>query len=228
MKSQINPPFDGSAPCPACQHELRGISALVHNFLTRCDVSAGGVREGKAMVKLNDLRCMAIPDHLTVPHPAAEEVLSVARELVAACDGMTEEGLTIRWSPEVLAKVEALIPRAAAAADAFSVIADAHFADQRHCSGGVQNILRESRGSRWAGFVNPDHEAARYDYTVEVVDEGADLTHTVCGVGLRLHEHFKANLAKDPTFYGQVWCPSCRQNVPFSQFRCASPETAAA
>lgn len=214
---QINPPFDGSKPCPACQQDLRSVSALMHNFLTRCDVKAGRIREGKAMVKLNDLRRMAIPDHLTVPHPAAEEVLSVARALVAACDGMTDEGHTIRWAPEVLEKVEALIPRAAAAEDAFDGLSNAHFADARHYRG-EENLLRESRGSSWAGFVNPDYKAAAYDYTVEVVDEGADLTHTVCGVGLKLHEHFKANWRKDPSFYGRIWCPRCRINAPAAQF----------
>jgi hypothetical protein len=215
---QINPPFDASEPCPACQQDLRNVSALIHNFLTRCDVAAGRVREGKAMVKLNDLRCTAIPDHLTVPHPAAEEVLAVARALVQACDGMTDEGATIRWTPEILARVEGLIQRAAAAEDAFDAVSNAHFADARHYRG-EENLLRESRGSRWAGFVHPDYKAAAYNFTVEVVEEGGDLTHTICGTQLKLHDHFKGQLALDPHFYGKVWCPTCRQNLPFAQFR---------
>lgn len=228
---QINPPFDGSTPCPACQQDVRGMSALIHNFLTRCKRDGSGIESGKAMVRLYDLRQYhGHPFELTVPHPAAEEVVAVGRALIAAIDGMTMDAHgVIRWTPEIRAKVEALIPRAMAAADAFDVLSKAHFADERHCSN-RENILRERRGSHWAGFVNPDYKAAEYNYTVEVevVAEGADLTHKVCGTGLKLHEHFKANLRKDPTFYGQIWCPCCRLNAPARQFACAPAASAEA
>lgn len=216
--TQINPPFDTSEPCPACQHEVRAVSALIHNLLTRCDVGAGKIRDGKAWVRLWDLRHTPIPTELTVPHPAAEEEMAVAQALVEATEGMTMDGLTIKGSPEIRARVEALIPRAAAASDAFNAISDAHFADQRHSGGGV-NILRESQGYSWNGHVPGANLGGRYHYTVEVVPEGGDITHSVCGTHLKLHDHFKQNIARDPDFYGQVWCPTCRQNVPMRQFQ---------
>lgn len=215
---QLNPPYDRSAPCPGCQQDVRNISALIHNFLNRCDVPASRIREGKAMVKLFDMRRETIPSVLTVPHAATEELVAVARELVAATEGMTQDGLTIRWTPEITARVEALIQRAASASDAYRLISDAHFADHRH-SRGEENILRESHGASFAGHVNPDYAAARYDYTVEPVAPGAgDLVHNVCGANFDLHEHFKDQLALDPTFYGKVWCPLCKINAPWHQF----------
>jgi len=223
---QINPPYDASAPCAGCQLEVRGVAALIHNFLNRCDVAAGRIREAKAMVKLNDLRWTQFPAALTVEHPVAAEIVAVGRALVGACEGMTDDGGTIRWNPEITARVEALIQRAAAASDAYAVVSDAHFADQRHASG-EPNILRASAGSKFAGHVKPDHAAARYDYTVDVVSVGGDLTHSVCGTQLKLHEHFRERIAVDPTFYGKVWCPTCRANVPMAQF-VAAPLAAAA
>lgn len=222
-RPQLNPPFDGSVSCPACSVFSRDGGhwfAYLHNFLTRCDVKAGRVRESKAFVKLNDMRLYGkVEQDLTEPHPVTQEMLEVARALVAACDGMVDEGLRITWTPEVRERVEALIPRVAAAMDAFIPFERAHRADERHARG-EENVLRQSAGSAWAGFVNPDYAAAGYDYTVEVVSAGADITHTVCGTGLKLHEHFKANIARDPTFYGKVWCPTCSGNVPFRQFTC--------
>ena len=223
--TQINPPFDGSAPCPACQRGLP--SGYLHNFLTRCDVAAGRIRDNKAFLRLVDMRSYGLPRELTVPHPASQEVLEVCRALMQAIEGIKAEHMTLRWTPEIRERVEALIPRAAAAADAFSPLREACHADKRH-SMGEQNVLRSSGGSRWAGFVAPDYEAARYDYTVELVEDGsADITHEVCGAGLKLHDHFKANIAKDRAFYGKVWCPRCRGDVPFGQFKCA-PEMAVA
>lgn len=208
--SQINPPYDGSAPCPACQQDVRNVSALLHNTFTRWP-------EGKAFVRLNELRHTPIPSELTVPHPVAQELMDVARALVAACDGMTEEGLTIRWTPDVTERVAALADRAKAALDAFAPLANAHFHDARHCSG-ERNMLRPSRGSHWAGFVAPDYQAAQYDYTVDVVPDGGDIVHTVCGTHLRLHEHFLQDLRRDPAFFGKVRCPTCRLDAPIAQF----------
>lgn len=215
--TQINPPYDASEPCPACQQELRSVSAYLHNFLTRCHSDGSGIRDGKAWVRLVDMRSCGLPRELTIPHPAAQEVLDVARALMQAIAGVVVEGLTIRWTPEIKAAVEALIPRAMAASDAFDVLSKAHFADRRH-SHGDENVLRQQQGSAWAGFVAPDYKAARYDHTVELVAEGGDLQHRVCGARLALHDHFKANLAGDPNFYGKIWCPTCRQNLPASQF----------
>ncbi len=217
MTSQINPPFDGSKPCAGCNQDVRNFSALIHNFLTRCDVAAGKVREAKAMAKLWDLRNVSLPWRLAVPSAAAAELLNVARALQDATEGMTSEGLTIRWSPEVTARVEALIPRAAAAADAWHAVSDEHFRDRRH-SHGDENVLRESKGYGWTGFVKAEGKSGAYDYTVEVVPAGGDLRHDVCGTNLQLHDHFKDQLACDPGFYGKVWCPSCRINAPWPQF----------
>ena len=125
---QINPPFDRSLPCPACQHEVRGIFALLHNTLTLWP-------RAKAFVRLNDLRRVPIPPELAVPHPAAQELLDVARALVAACDGMMDHGDHIRWTPAVAERVGDLVPRAKAALDAFAPLCEAHFHDRRHASG---------------------------------------------------------------------------------------------
>lgn len=215
--TQINPPYDGSAPCAACQTEVRSLAAYLHNFLTRCSRDGARIEQGKAFVRLVDMREQGLPREIKVPHPAAQEVVDVCRELMQAIAGIEIDGGEIRWSPEIRQRVEALIPRAMKAADVFSPLSEAHFADDRH-SRGEPNILRESGGSKWAGFVSPDYEAARYDYTVEVTTEGADLTHEPCGTGLKLHEHFKDKLANDPTFYGKIWCPKCRLNAPSAQF----------
>ncbi len=207
---QINPPFDGSAPCPACQTDLREVSALLHNTFTRWP-------QPKAFVRLNDLRRTPIPTELAVPHPVAQELLDVARAVVAACEGMTDDGNTIRWTPATFDLVSGLAPRIKAALDAFDALSDSHFHDRRHSSGD-DNILRASRGTHWAGFVAPDYKAAAYDYTVEVVSEGAHIRHLVCDTGLRLHEHFLSDLRRDGTFFGKVWCPTCRTNAPISQW----------
>ena len=217
MNTQINPPFDGSAPCPGCCAEVRGASAYIHNFLNRCAVAAGRVREGKAMVKLRDLAdYTALPIKITVPHPAVEELVAVATLLIAAASRMTVDGLTVRWTPEVLAEIEALIPRAAAASDAYAAISDAHFSDERHSHGG-ENILRERRGSGFAGHATKKTDT-EYNHTVEVVLTGGDLTHQVCGTQLAIHQHFKDKITADLAFYGKVYCPTCHINAPLGQW----------
>ncbi len=208
---QINPPFDGSAPCPACQRELRSISAWLHGACIRWP-------NGKAYVRFNDLRHTAVPDTLTVPHPATVELLAVARATVAACAGMEDAGATIRWTPEITAKLAMLMPRIKAALDAFEPLTKAHFHDDRHAAGAV-NILSAKRGSHWAGFVEPNYAAAEYNYTVECVPEGGDILHEPCGTRLKLHEHFLRDLRRDPTFFGKVWCPTCHGNMPIEQWQ---------
>lgn len=205
MPEQINPPFDGSAPCPMCNQDLRNASALIHNMLNRWPNS-----KGKAMVKLNDLRVYwKRPAEVCVPHPAVTELMDVADALVEACAGMVDEGIKIRWPEDTLAKVDAIIPRARKINDDVEKLSEAHFHDRRHGSGD-ENILREQEGySRLSGH---------YNHSVEVVSDGGDLKHSVCGTRLQLHQYFKDDLAGDPKFFGKVWCPCCRGNLPFAQF----------
>lgn len=200
-----SPPFDGK-PCPMCPAEIRGAAALLHNCLVRWPAS-------EAMVKLNDLRRCGNPNPSVSDNPAVIEMLSVATLLRDAVHDMTDDGQTIRWTPLSIERVSELIPRAEAAMCSLEPLSDEHFRDSRH-SRGEENLLRSSKGSSAIRFL-PHHD---WDYTVDVVSDGADLTHEVCGTGLRLHPHFKGQLARDPTFYGKVWCPACMKNAPFSQF----------
>jgi hypothetical protein len=205
VTEQINPPFDGSAPCAMCNQDLRNASALIHNMLNRWPDS-----KGKAMVKLNDLRVYwKRPAQLAVSHPAVTELLDVADALVEACSGMVDEGTKIRWPEDTLAKVDAVISRARRMNDEIEKLSESHFHDRRHCSGD-ENVLREQRGySRLGG---------EYNRTVEVVPEGGDLRHTVCDTRVKLNAYFKSDLDRDPKFFGKVWCPCCRSNLPFAQF----------
>lgn len=126
---QINPPFDGSPPCPMCSQRIRGAAALVHNFLVRWP-------EPKAFVKLNDLRLYGeTPDYRVIENPVVSEFATVTALLRAACEGMTDEGLTVRWTPEIRERVAALIPRAEAAMFALQPLSDEHFRDHRHSHG---------------------------------------------------------------------------------------------
>lgn len=230
---QINPPYDDSAPCPACNVEVRGISALIHNFLVRV---RGGAMEPKAMLKLWDLRgeVDALERSgkwygLALVHPAVNELLECARALHEATEGMTQDGLTIRWPRETIPTVLTLEPRVRSAAIAYGVFSEAHFRDARHSSG-QPNILREAQGERGS----LDGTTTRYHYTVEVVPfdttrlggHDADIVHSPCGTGLKLHAHFMNNLAVDPTFYGKCWCPTCKVNAAWSQFRVLAPLSA--
>lgn len=208
--TQINPPFDGSAPCPMCQQDLRGFCALLHNTFVRWG-------EGKMYVKLNDIRRYhATPIELTVPHPATEKAVALQRDLIAALDGMTDDGQQIRWTPQVAERVAALYGRFQEVLVEIEPLSDAHFDDDRHSSGQI-NILREQRGGR-GDLYKTGAGYSDYAYTVEAVAEGGELRHTVCGTNLRLHDHFKERLARDPDFYGRVWCPTCINNVPIAQF----------
>lgn len=206
---QVNPPFDGSAPCPVCSDAIRGASAYVHNFLVRWP-------ENKAFVKLNDLRNFVKPDDFPqIDHPDVVEFVSVVRDLIAACHDMVDDGrLRITWTPETRERIAALIPRAEAAEAKLSALSDAHFDDYRH-SHGDENLLVESRGMTGIRFL-PKRE---WHYTVECceVAEG-DMIHRACGQGIKLHEHFKERLRRDPKFYGKARCPRCRTLAPIAQF----------
>jgi hypothetical protein len=216
MQTQINPPFDETPACAGCSVDVRAISATIHNFLTRCDVPSRKIKEKKAMSKLYDLKHMTIPQ-TTISHKSVTDLLAIAQSLQEATGDMVEEQQTIRWSPETIAKVEALIERAAEAVDAYDAVSTAHFADNRHAFGD-HNVLRAHAGMRWAGFVNPEPQRHAYNYTVTKVDQGGDLTHKVCQDQFALHDHFKDTLKADPTFYGKVFCPSCQCTAPWGQF----------
>lgn len=209
MVQQINPPFDGSSPCPMCNQEVRGISALIHNFLVRWP-------EQKALVKLNDIReFWKRPAELAVENPVVTELLDVADALVAACSDMTREHTMIRWTPETKTRIAEIVPRAEAVMAALEPLSDAHWHDDRHCYG-EENSLRESQGVHGISFLRQ----YSYHHKVEVVTDDPDLLHQPCNTGLKIDQHFKDNMAVDPKFYGRVWCPTCRLNAPFAQYTC--------
>lgn len=220
-QEQINPPFDASPPCPACQQEVRARASLLHNFLNRCAIAegCGNAAQGKAWVKLWDLkRHHGAPVRLTVPHPAAQEIVDVTAALVAACAGLTEDGINIRWTPETAEKVNALVWRTAQAVDAWAPIADAHFHDDRHASMRM-NTIRGAQGSSFSGHTPAlKHRDTGYNHFVENVAEGGDLRHTVCGAIMKLAPVFIENMDRDPTFYGAVYCRACGGDMPFAQF----------
>jgi urease gamma subunit len=217
MTTQINPPFDGSAPCPGCNSQVREISAVLHNFLTRCDVSTKRISQAKAFTRLWDLRSIVIPETVAHPHPAVDLLLKVAREMQTVIEGMTLEGHHVRWTNKILDDVEAMIPKIAEAVDGYELVSHAHFADARHSQGST-NLLRTERGSRFAGHVAPNTKSAAYSYTVELLEDGpGDLTHNVCQSHFALHPHFKAILAEDPLYYEKVYCETCKHAVPWTQ-----------
>ncbi len=201
---QINPPFDGSEPCPMCPTEIRSVSALVHNMLVRWPSESGW------LVKLYDLSNTNLAIHSA--HPAIVDLLEQARKIVAAYrENCVMEGNRILCKDS--APIAACIPELRRAAIAAEPLSDAHFHDSRHASGG-DNILRAPQGGR----SSLDGSYCDYNHTVDVVSAGADITHRACGTGLRLHDVFKTELVKDPTFYGKVWCPKCGINAPTDQF----------
>lgn len=205
--SQINPPYDGSASCPMCPMEVRGISAILHNFLVRWP-------NGQSFVKLNDLRNFHRPREVHTDNPVVKEMLEAAALLCEAVAGMKEEGLQLSWTADIRDRVAALEPRVRAAEHAVRGLVDEHFRDSRH-SHGQPNVLREQRGSRQDLY----HVYTEYNYTVNVAPAvDADLVHTICGTGLRIHEHFRNEILRDPAFYGLVFCPTCSLNAPWMQW----------
>lgn len=225
MADQINPPFDGSAPCPMCSQEIRGCSAYVHNMLNRWREGTD-LPEPKFWVKLDDLKLSAsgAPGYANPSQPARrlETVQTDHPDVRAHLDAIIALLQEYAKHPrpknhddavKVFASLKPHVERLRETKPAVDLLSEAHFDDARHASGN-ENFLREERG------YSPDR-GGDYNYTVEVVTEGADLTHKVCGTGLKLHEFFKTRLAKDPTFYGKVWCPTCTQQLPFGQFKAA-------
>jgi hypothetical protein len=203
-----------------CQDEVRGIAASLHNAFMRWDM-------GKRYVKLADLFAYH-PEApvLTVPHPATEALVGLHGDLKVALEGMTSEGLTIRWNDQITAKVDALTERVRQVLVDLEPLSDAHFRDGRHASN-RPNILREQRGSR-GDLYGTGVGYRDYHYAVEVCGPGeGHILHEPCGTELHLHEHFIELMRPDPDFYGQVWCPTCKLNAPIGQFAIAGLARAA-
>lgn len=219
---QINPPFDGSAPCPMCSQEIRGAYSYIHNMLNRWRAGEA-MPEPKFWVKLDDLvRCVdgdagyADPSkrspRLTVEmsdHPDVRVHIEAILALISVYQTIGVRPMDHDTARQVSEQIRPMIDRLRETKPSIDVLSDAHFDDARHY-GGHENILREQRGY--------DPVRGDYHYTVAVVTVAEDLRHRVCGTGLKLHEHFKSRMTKDKKFYGKVWCMTCMQNVPIDQF----------
>lgn len=221
---QINPPFDGSPPCPMCQEEVRGLAALFHNTFVRWG-------EQKMYVKLNDIREFHSTPlaALAVPHPAVEAMVDLHRDLLVALEGLTRgtgrDACKLTWTPAVSERVGFLHGRFRQVLIDLEPLSEAHFADDRH-SCGRENVLRPRRGGK-GDLYDTGHGYTEYDYSVDAVEAGTgDLAHVVCGTELRIHDHYKSRLAQDPAFFGKVWCPTCRIDAPIAQFATAQDKAA--
>lgn len=229
--TQINPPYDGSPPCPACQPYVRGLAALLHNAYNRFDhPNEDGTcpgMQGKFFVKMSDLRIAYDPDvPLTIDHPAARAVVELTRDIMKilnAEDGLVEDGLMLRWTPTCRSRLLALYDRWCKVCYDYSILSDDHFEDNRHCSG-TENLLIASRGYKFYGygryiFPNPRD----YDYVVEVGNsDNSHLMHKPCGALIHLHDHFLQKMRRDPGFYGRCRCPECGVLAPMAQFKILS------
>lgn len=224
MGVQINPPFDGSAPCPMCSTEVRSLSAYAHNMMNRWR-KGEELPEPKFWVKLDDLTLCAAgepgfadPSKRGLAIDAIEtDNAQVRVHLDAIAAIIIEYRKHARPSSHdtarpVAAALSPLVERLRETQPVIGLLSEAHFADERHSSGRV-NILREQHG------YSPDR-GGEYNWTVDVAQtpETGDLRHDVCGTGLMLHEHFRERLRADRAFYGQIWCPTCRLNAPSGQF----------
>lgn len=172
--------------------------------------------EAKMMAKLWDLRQHPEPPAPKVPHPAIDRLIALYRKLIEATEGMTQDGLTIRWPAHAVEKVYALKDEWQAVLVETEAIFDAHFEDRRHSSGEM-NRLYPSRGSKhnlWGA-----RSDAGYDHYVRPTETGetGHVRHSVCGASYELAEHFRAHLRHDPTFYGVFRCDACRMDVPWAQ-----------
>ncbi len=211
---QINPPFNGSAPCAACQDEVRSFMATLHNVYNRWDSSS-------RLRKLRDIQLYnSKPLEFTVESPINVKMKAVHDALRSILSStMTEDQQMIRITPEGIIKLDALGPDVKELLIEFDPISEAHFEDDRHSSG-RENILRSRQGSKstlWG-----TRSDTGYNYTVEVSPSSGDIKHQVCGTRLELHEYFKAHLRKDPEFYAKVYCPTCRLAAPSEQFEFCS------
>lgn len=224
MVEQINPPFDGSAPCPMCSSEIRGCSAYVHNMLNRWREGTD-LPEPKFWHKLDDLKLSASgepgyvdPARATrrletvqTSHPDVRAHLDAILELVREY-AKHQRPENHEQAAVVFAAIRPIVERLRITKPPADLLSEAHFDDNRHASG-MENILREQKG------YSPDR-GGQYHWTVREQFGGpVDLTHNVCGTGLVLHEHFKERLARDKAFYARVYCPKCGGNMPIGQFR---------
>lgn len=208
-----DPPYDDSKPCPMCPVSVRSASAGVHNFLVRWP-------HRDAIRQLYDLAQRALPDvkMLGIEDPALVEFLKQAEELRSlALRIQLMENKYLQWSPETLEAIVALEPTVRIAATAIEKLSAAHFHDARH-SLGKPNVLRSIRGT--AGSLDGSH--TDYNHWVEFAHRGMgniDYVHEPCGIGLRIHPVFREQIAKDPTFYGLVFCDICAVNSAFENFK---------
>lgn len=166
------------------------------------------------MVKLYDLVMYYGKTFVyTVPHPLVDEFLVAVKELIALASKMTRDGLTIKWSHEIVMQVGLLVPKLENIMYRLDDLSEAHWHDDRH-SHGEENILRSEQMTRRIRFLkDQDH-----NFKVESVIHGADIIHHACGTGLKIDDYFKDNMKKDISFYGKVWCPTCRVNASWSQY----------
>lgn len=226
---QINPPFNGSAPCPMCSGEIRSLSAYAHNMLNRWR-EGETLPEPKFWVKLDDLCCCAAGDAgfadparrgqpidaLNSDNADVQAHLGAIRAIVAEYRKHARPTSHETAAP-VAAALAPLVETLRRNQPAINKLSEAHFDDERHASGEM-NILREQRG------YSPDRGGS-YNWTVDrahadASDHGYDIKHQVCGTRLVLHAHFRERIAKDRQFYGKVWCQTCRMSAPWAQFEC--------
>jgi hypothetical protein len=223
---QINPPFDGSAPCPMCRLEIRSLYAYAHNLLNRWP-KGDRLPQPKFWIKLEDLKRCANGEagFATVGHDAGAPLDRIETEsdqvrahLFAIRDLLQAYARHARPynSEEALPVADALAPFVDAlreTAPAVGLLMEAHGDDARHASGGV-NVLREQRG------FSADR-GGEYAWTVQrALGVAGDIVHKVCGTGFVLHSHFRERIKRDRAFYAKVHCLTCRQDVPFDQFDC--------
>lgn len=216
---QINPPFDGSAPCPMCSQEIRAISATAHNMLNRWRKGTI-IPEPKFWSKLDDLAVRRSGPALDIP---VEQVKSDNAEVQAHLDAIRDLVAEYRKHDRpqndrdatiVAALISSLVDKLRETIGPVNLLGEVHFDDDRHASN-RENVLRAQRGYSL-------ERRGEYDWWVKpaLPNASPDLIHGVCSTRLVIHEHFRERIRRDPTFYGQIWCPTCAQNLPRAQFEC--------
>jgi len=222
---QINPPYDGSAPCPMCPILGLSIYAYAHNMMNRWRKDTE-LPEPKFWQKLDDLNRtaqgeagFADPRKATAPIEvlrAEAENEDVKKFLDVVIEIVTEyrrhpRPETREQAVTVFKAIKAQCERLREVQPAIELLVEAHHDDRRH-AGGDDNILREEKG--WS-----ESRGGDYHWTVALTGPGTgDLVHTVCGAEIKLHQHFKDRLARDAKFYARIHCPRCLTTLPAAQF----------